>query len=92
MGSMKITRDRIPDKVLREIFPKKFDRSLAPEKAYSQVKQMILSGKFKKGQKLLQDEIAQALGINKMAIAIALSRLKKEGLITSKISVGFFIV
>ncbi|HAX99592.1 MAG TPA: hypothetical protein DCY12_12085, partial [Candidatus Atribacteria bacterium] len=78
---MKISKDRIPNEVLKEIFPKKFGRSLAPEKAYLQLRQMILSGKLKKGQRLMQDEIAQSFNVSKMAVTIAISRLKKEKLI-----------
>jgi hypothetical protein len=54
---MNESRDRIPDRVLREIFPKKFNRSLASERIYSHLKQMILSGKVKKGRRLVQEKI-----------------------------------
>jgi DNA-binding FadR family transcriptional regulator len=46
---MKVSRFRIPDEVLKEIFPKKLNRYEASEKVYSQLKKMILSGKLKKG-------------------------------------------
>jgi DNA-binding GntR family transcriptional regulator len=54
--------DRIPDKLLKEIFPRKLSRSLVSEKVYSHLKKMILSGKLKKGMRLVREEIAQNLG------------------------------
>jgi hypothetical protein len=45
-------RDRIPDEVLKEIFPGRLNRNEASEKVYSHLKKMILSGKLKKGQRL----------------------------------------
>ena len=50
---------KIPDGVLKEIFPKKLNRCLASERVYTQLKQMILSGKLKKGDDLMQDGIAK---------------------------------
>jgi GntR family transcriptional regulator, gluconate operon transcriptional repressor len=84
--------DRIPYKVLREIFPKKLKRSLASKQVYSQLKQMILSNKLKKGQKLSQEKIAQDFNVSKMAVTIAFSQLKKDGLIIPKRGTGSFIV
>ena len=43
-------KNRIPDEVLKEIFPEKLKRYGASEKAYSHLKQKILSGKLKKGK------------------------------------------
>ena len=76
--------DRIPDEVLREIFPKKLNKSLASEKVYSYLKEMILSGKLKKGKRLLREEIAQHLNVSETAMAKAFSQLKKDGLIVVK--------
>jgi DNA-binding GntR family transcriptional regulator len=89
---MRKSRDRIPDEVLKEIFPKKLKRSLASERVYAQLKKMILSGKLKKGKRLLQDGIAQDFNVSKMAVTIAFSQLKKEGLLTSKRGIGSFVV
>ena len=85
-------KNRIPDEVLKEIFPKKLKQSFAPEWVYSELKQMILSGKFKKGQKLLQDKIAKTFNVNKLAVSITFSRLRKEGLVIIKNRVGTFVV
>jgi len=83
---------KIPDGVLKEIFPKKLNRCLASERVYSQLKQMILSGKLKKGQNLMQDGIAQTFGVSKMAVTVAISRLKKEKLIISRGGIGSMVV
>jgi DNA-binding GntR family transcriptional regulator len=88
---MKKFRNRIPNEVLKEIFPKKLKRSLASEKVYAQLKKMILSGKLKKGQRLLQDGIAQEFNVSKMAVTIAFSRLRKERLLISKRGAGSFV-
>jgi DNA-binding GntR family transcriptional regulator len=85
-------RDRIPDNVLKEIFPKRFNRSLAIERVYSHLKQMILSGKAKKGERLIQEKIAQKFKVSRMAVGIAFTKLKEDGLIISKRGVGSFVV
>ena len=87
MGS----RDRIPDEVLKEIFPKKLSRNLSSEQIYTQLKQMILSGRLKSGQRLIQEKIAQKFNVSRMAVAIAFSQLKKDGLIISKRGSGSFV-
>jgi DNA-binding GntR family transcriptional regulator len=88
---MKKSRDGIPNEVLKEIFPKKLNRYQVSEKVYSHLKQMILSGKVKKGQRLVQEKIAQKFNVSRMAVAIAFSQLKKDGLIISKRGVGSFV-
>jgi DNA-binding GntR family transcriptional regulator len=89
---MKVTKDRISDELLKEIFPRGLNRGLASERVYSHLKQMILSGKVKKGRRLVQEEIAQKFNVSRMAVGIAFSKLKKDGLIISKRGVGSFIV
>ena len=84
--------DRIPDKVLREIFPKKLSRNRSSEQICTQLKQMILSGRLKSGQRLIQEKIAQKFNVSRMAVAIAFSQLKKDGLIISKRGTGSLIV
>jgi hypothetical protein len=44
---MRVKRDRIPDKVLKEIFPKKLSRSQSSDEVYTQLKTMILSGWYR---------------------------------------------
>jgi len=83
---------RIPDKVLKEIFPKKLSRFQSSDEVYTQLKKMILSGKLKKGQKLIQEEVVQRFNLNKAAVTVAFSRLRKEKLIITKRGVGSYVV
>ena len=89
---MKESRDRIPDKVLREIFPKKLSTHRASEGVYSELKKMILSGKVKEGRRLIREKIAQDFRVSRVTVGIAFSQLKKDGLIISKRGTGSFIV
>ena len=88
---MKKSGNRIPDEVLKEIFPKKFKRSQTFETVYTQLKQMILSAKLKKGERLMRDEIAHNFNVNERVVNYAFSQLKKDGLIISKSGVGSFV-
>jgi DNA-binding GntR family transcriptional regulator len=83
--------DRIPDEVLKEIFPRKLNRCQASERVYIQLKQMILSGKLKKGQRLMRGEIVQSLNVSEMVVSKAFSQLKKDGLVIIKGRVGSFV-
>jgi DNA-binding GntR family transcriptional regulator len=82
---------RIPDKVLKEIFPKKLNRCLASERVYTQLKQMILAGKLKKGQRLTYDGIALDFNVSRGIVQKVISRLKKDGLIISQWRKGLFV-
>ncbi len=81
---MKQSRDGIPKKVLKEIFPKKLNRGLAFEQIYTHLRQIILSGKLKKGQKLVRLEFVQIFEVNEGTVSNAFSQLKKDGLIIDK--------
>jgi DNA-binding GntR family transcriptional regulator len=85
------SKNRIPDEILKEIFPKKLKRSLASERAYNQLKQMILSGKLRKGKRLYREKIAQDLDVSYTAVCEAFSRLKKDGLVIVKRTAGSFV-
>ena len=56
----------------------------ASEMVYTQLKQMILSGKLKKGRKLPSEVIAQNFNVNAITVSIAFSQLKKDWLIIVK--------
>ena len=88
---MKKSRNRIPNEVLKEIFPKKLKKSLGSERIYSELKQMILSGKLRKGKKLFREKIGQDINVSETVVAEAFSRLKKDGLVIIKGSVGSFV-
>ena len=83
--------DRIPDEVLREIFPKKLNRREAPEDLYTHLRRMILSGKLKKGQKLTYDGIALDFNLSRGIVHKVISQLKKDRLIISKWRTGLFV-
>lgn len=89
---MNPAKNRIPDELLKEIFPKRLSKSLSIEKIYGHLKKMIISGRLKKGQKLLQENIAQDFSVSRMTASIAFSRLRKDGLVVSKKGVGSFVV
>jgi len=84
-------RDRIPDEVLKEIFPRRLNRYEASEKVYTLLKKMILSGKLKKGQRLTYDGIALDFNASRGIVHKVISRLKKDGLIISKWRKGSFV-
>jgi DNA-binding GntR family transcriptional regulator len=52
---------------------------------------MILSGKLKKGKRLCREKIAQDFDVSYMAVCEAFSRLKEDGLVIIKGSVGSFV-
>ena len=88
---MKRFGDGIPNKVLKEIFPKKLRGGEASEELYTHLKKMILSGKLKKGDKLTYDGIAQDFDVSKGIVLNAIARLKKNRLVIVKRGVGSFV-
>ena len=82
----------IPHKLLKEIFPKQLGRSLASDEVYSNLKRMILSGKLKKGERLLRWKFVKIFDVNEPAVTMAFFRLKKDGLIITKGKTGSFVV
>ena len=88
---MKQFKDGIPNKVLKEIFPEKLSTLRASETVYTQLKQMIISRKLKKGERLIREKIAQDLNVSENAASIAFSKLKKDGLVIIKGRIGSFV-
>jgi DNA-binding GntR family transcriptional regulator len=88
---MKQFSDGIPNKVLKEIFPKKFKGREAPEELYTHLKKMILSGKLKKGQRLTHEGIAEHFNISRGIVQKVNSQLKEDKLIISKGRKGSFV-
>ena len=89
---MRKSRNRIPDEVLKEIFPKKLSRYQPPDRIYTQLKKMILSGKLKKGGRLPYERIVHHFNVNREVAHRVISQLKKDGLIISERGVGSFII
>ena len=83
---------RITDELLKEIFPKRLNKSLSTDQIYSHFKKLIIYGKLKKGHKLLPEKIAQDFRVSRVTVGIAFSNLKKDGLIISSRGVGSFVV
>ncbi len=88
---MNRAKGRIPDELLKKIFPRRLNRSLSTEQIYTHLRKMITSRKLKKGQKLLQERIAQDFKVSRVTVGIAFSQLKKDGLIVSKRGTGSFV-
>jgi DNA-binding GntR family transcriptional regulator len=84
-------KNKIPDQVLNDIFPKIVKRAKLSEEVYDQLKKMILSGKFKKGQRLVEEKLAHRLNVSRNPVQIALLRLRKEKLLVWKYKKGTFV-
>ena len=84
-------KNKIPDQVINDIFPRKVKRSKLSEEVYDQLKRMILSGKFKKGQRLVEEKLAHRLNVSRNPIQIALLRLRREKLVIWKYKKGTFV-
>ena len=88
---MKISRDRIPNEIIEEIFPKKLRRGGASEKVYSQLKKMILAGKLKKGESLSYERIVHQFNVSRDVAHGVIFQLKKDRLVVSKGRLGIFV-
>jgi len=84
-------KNKIPDQVISEIFPRRVRRSKLSEEVYDQLKKMILSGKFRKGQRLVEEKLAHRLNVSRNPVQIALLRLRKEKLVIWKYKKGTFV-
>jgi len=91
MGRMKRIKSKVPDEIIKEIFSKKLKRYRATERVYAQLKKMILSRKFRRGQMLLRAEMAHEFNVSETIVAKAFSQLKKDGLIIVKGGTGSFV-
>ena len=88
---MKRYGDEIPNKVLKEIFPRKLAGHEAPEELYTHLKKMILSGKLRKGQRLLRWKFVQIFDVSEWTVMEAFSKLRKDGLVIIKGGGGSFV-
>jgi DNA-binding GntR family transcriptional regulator len=84
-------KNKIPDTIIDEIFPRKVKRSVLSGEVYERMKKMILSGKFKKGQRLVEEKLARRLNVSRNPVQIALLRLRKENLVFWKYKKGTFV-
>ena len=88
---MRRPKDRIPDELLKDIFPKKLKRGGASEQVYSQLKKMILTGKLKKGEGLPYERIVHQFNVSRDLAHGVISQLKEDGLVVSKGRLGTFV-
>ena len=81
----------VPEEVLKEIFQRKLRRRDLNGQVYNRLKQMILSGKLKKGERLIQEKLALRFNVSRQTIIFALQQLKKDRLIIVKYKKGAFV-
>ena len=65
------------------LFQMKISNDELSVKAYHKVKNMIVSGKLQLGQKIVQDKLAEELGISRTPLRSALQMLESESLVES---------
>jgi len=63
----------------------------AQQATHAKLRSMIFSGELQAGQALRQEEIARRLGVSRLPVREALSRLTSEGLVELKPRRGFFV-
>ena len=81
----------VPEEVLKEIFQRKLKRRDLNGEVYNKLKKMILSGKLKKGERLVQEKLALQFDVSRQTIIFALQQLKKDRLIIIKHKKGSFV-
>jgi DNA-binding GntR family transcriptional regulator len=59
------------------------DHPSLQEKVYDHLKQAILAGEIKPGQRLLETRLAQSLGVSRIPVREAIRKLEREGLIVA---------
>jgi DNA-binding GntR family transcriptional regulator len=81
----------VPEEVLKEIFQRKLKRRDLNGEVYNKMKKMILSGKLKKGERLVQEKLGLRFDVSRQTIIFALQQLKKDKLIVIKHKKGAFV-
>lgn len=67
------------------------DRSTLHERVVSRLRDAIVKGEFQPGERLVQEELAAAMGVSRMPIREALRQLEKEGLVTLEAHKGAIV-
>ena len=60
--------------------------------AHNTIRELIISGSFQPGERLLEEELAHRVGVSRTSIREALRRLSAEGLIRTEANRGTFVV
>jgi len=81
----------IREEVLKEIFPRKVKRRQMSQEIYGEIRKMILSGKLKKGQRLVEERLANQLNVSRNPVRIAILQLREERLVTWKFRRGTYV-
>ena len=84
-------KNAVPKEVLKEIFQRKLRRRDLNGEVYKKMKKMILSGKLKKGERLIQEKLAFHFNVSRQTIIFALQQLRKDKLIVVKYKKGAFV-
>ena len=84
-------KNAVPKEVIKEIFQKKLTRRDLNGEVYRKLKQMIQSGKLKKGERLIQEKLALHFNVSRQTVIFALQQLKKDKLINVKYKKGAFV-
>ena len=84
-------KNGIHEEVLKEIFPRKYKRRQISQEIYEQLKKMILAGRLKKGQRLVEEKLANQLDVSRNPVRIAILQLREEGLVTWRFKRGTFV-
>ena len=84
-------KNAFQEEVLKEIFPRKYKRRQMSQDIYDQLKKMIASGKLKKGQRLVEEKLANQLNVSRNPVRIAILQLRKDGLVTWRFKKGTFV-
>jgi DNA-binding GntR family transcriptional regulator len=84
-------KNAIHEEVLKEIFPRKYKRRQMSQDIYDQLKKMIASGKLKKGQRLVEEKLANQLNVSRNPVRIAIQQLRKDQLVTWRFKKGTFV-
>jgi DNA-binding GntR family transcriptional regulator len=66
-------------------------KSKAAVDAYKAIKDMILTGQLKPGNKLSDQELAVELGVSRTPVRHALSRLAQDGLLDNGRGKGYYL-
>lgn len=84
-------KNKIPEEIISEIFPRKVKRSKLSEEVYDRLKKMILAGKFEKGERLTEERLAFQFNVSRNPVQIALRRLRKEKLVIWRYRRGTYV-
>jgi DNA-binding GntR family transcriptional regulator len=84
-------KNKIPDEVLRNIFQKKIKKQSINGDVYQKVRKLILSGKLKDGQRLIQEGVALHFNVSRQTVRNAFLQLENDKLIVNQYRKGAFV-